>query len=232
MILITWSFYNFCIHTLPLLTFPTGFTFDSRFIFIMKLFVTLQAHHSIVLFMTCFYSGNIQVTILQLPGIDIEWKITRHKKENASWRQWGVSYCKPFGAACALVLITWLSSCTNAPYCWCDPSQTLMLQSHIWCHRYLVLHCFPLLIPFELILCASSCFFHNWECFVNFFCFSHMLSFGDLPLSFMMSVKVERLCGQTVSIGWELCRIHIVLAHALLSAGITGAVRLHSKLQV
>lgn len=46
-----------------------------------------------------------------------------------------------------------------------------------------------------------------------------------------MSVKVERLCGHTVSVGWELSRIHIVLAHALLSAGVTAAVRLHSKLQ-
>lgn len=59
-----------------------------------------------------------------------------------------------------------------------------------------------------------------------------MLSFGDLFSSFIMSVKVERLCGRIVSVGWELCRIHIVLAHALLSAGITGAVRLPSKLQV
>lgn len=58
-----------------------------------------------------------------------------------------------------------------------------------------------------------------------------MLSFGDLFPSFIMSVKVERLCGHTVSVGWELSRIHIVLAHALLSAGVTAAVRLHSKLQ-
>lgn len=46
-----------------------------------------------------------------------------------------------------------------------------------------------------------------------------------------MVIKVERFFGHTVSVGWELCRIHIVLAHALLSAGLTGAVSLHSKLQ-
>lgn len=169
-------------YTLPLLTFPTEFTFDPRFICIMKLFVTLQTHHNIVLFMACFYSGNIQVIILQLLGIDIEWKITKHKKESASWRQWGVSYCKPFGAACALVLITWLSSCTNAPYCWWDPSQTLMLQSHISCHQYLILHYLSLLIAFELILCASSRFFITGNALLIFLFHQCVELWGSSPL--------------------------------------------------
>lgn len=66
------------LHTLPLLKFPTGFSFDPSFICIMKLFVTLQAHHDIALFMACFCPGNIQVMILQLPGTDIKWKVTKH----------------------------------------------------------------------------------------------------------------------------------------------------------
>lgn len=109
-----------------------------------------------------------------------------------------------------------------------------MLQSHIWCHQYLILHCFPLIIAFELILCASSPFVitGNAMLIFFFFYFSHVLSFGDLSPSFTMSIKVERLCGHAVSVGWELCRILIVLAHVFLSAGITGAIRLHSKLEV
>lgn len=71
------------LYMLPFFTFPTGFTFDPRFICIMKLIVTLQAHPDIVLFMACFCSGNIEVMILQLPGIDTAWKVTKHKKENA-----------------------------------------------------------------------------------------------------------------------------------------------------
>lgn len=141
-----------------------------------------------------------------------------------------MSYCKPFGAACALVLITWLSSCTNAPYCWWDLSQAFMLQSHLM----------PSVPVFALLafayclwvnpLCASSRFVITGNTLL-FFYFSHMLSFWDLSPSFTMAIKVERFFGHTVSVGWELCRIHIVLAHALLSAVITGAVSLHSKLQ-
>lgn len=60
------------LYTLPLLKFPTEFTFDPGFICVRKLYVALQAHHDIVLFMACFCLGNIQVMILQLPGIDIK----------------------------------------------------------------------------------------------------------------------------------------------------------------
>lgn len=143
-----------------------------------------------------------------------------------------LSYCIPFGAAYALALhhvAEQLHKCSIL-LVRCEPDLDT-LESHL-------IPSIPGfgLLPFAYCLqanpfCGSFHYVLTGNALLNFFLFQpHVEVWEFFFPSFITSVKMKMLCGHTVSVGWGLCRIHTVLARDLLSAGIIGAVRLHSKL--